>query len=80
MLEIMRQLHLTVHNFCWAPKAPLTGPVIIGSAVAVATPLLQLPSIGAPYPATPSKSSFSPTLPFLPLPLHLSLDTMRPSN
>ena len=23
MLEIMRQLHLTVHNFCWAPKALL---------------------------------------------------------
>ena len=26
MLEIMRQLHLTVHNFCWAPNALLARP------------------------------------------------------
>ena len=75
MLEIMRQLHLTVHNFCWAPKALLARPPhIIGSAMAVAMPLFPLPSIGAPYPATPPQTSSSPTLTLSSIPLHLSLD------
>ena len=81
MLEIMRQLHLTVHNFCWATKALLARPPhIIGSAMAVATSLFPLPSLGAPYPATPPQTSSSPTLTLSSIPLHLSLDQMRPSH
>ena len=75
MLEIMCQLHLTVYNFCWAPKAPLARPPhIIGSAMAVATPLFQLPSIGAPYPVNPPQTSSSPILTLSSIYLHLSLD------
>ena len=43
-------------------------------AMMVATPLFPLPSIGAPYQATPPQTSSSPNLALSSIPLHLSLD------
>ena len=75
MREILRQLHLTVYNLCWAPKDLLARSSIIGYAVAVATPLPPLSFIGATYPAIPPQTSSSSTLSLSALPLHLFLDT-----
>ena len=80
MLEIMRQLHLTVHNFCWAPKALLARPshywVCGGGSYAPASAPFHM----RPLPRNPSSDIFFPTLPLSSFLLHRPLDTKRNSH
>ena len=73
MLEIMRQLHLAVHNLFGPEGSPDTPPhfwVCGGGSYAPAS----APFHRRPLPAIPPQTSSSPTLTLFPFPLHLSLD------